>query len=53
MNDCDRHEDKLAAMGPHKKGKSCFYLKNLQEIDLHILKVIIADSIALLKIKHS
>lgn len=53
MNGCEQYKDKLRAMGPHKTGKSCLYLKNLQEIDLHILKEIITDSIAWIRKKHT
>ena len=40
-----RHEERLAALGPHKLGASCLYLKSLQEIDLAVLRAIVADAL--------
>lgn len=39
-------EDDLAALGPHKTGKSCLYLKKLDGVDLDALERIIARSLA-------
>lgn len=44
MNGCERYGEQLKAMGPHKVGKSCLYIKSLQDINLDILKDIITDS---------
>ena len=41
-----RHGALLAALGPHKLGKSCLYLKSLQGIDLDALRAIVADALA-------
>ena len=52
MNGCDRYKEALKSMGPHKVGKSCLYLKNLQDIDLNILKDIIKDSVQFMQKKY-
>jgi hypothetical protein len=39
-------EDDLAALGRHKTGKSCLYVKKLDGIDLDALERIIARSLA-------
>jgi hypothetical protein len=36
--------DLLARLGPHPTGKSCLYLKRLSDIDLDVLKALIAES---------
>jgi hypothetical protein len=36
--------DLLARLGPHSTGKSCLYLKRLSDIDLDVLKALIAES---------
>ena len=53
MNGCERFKEALDALGPYKVGKSCLYLKNLQDIDLSILKDIIQDSIQFMQNKYS
>ena len=42
----ERHGERLKALGPHKLGASCLYLKSLQGVDLDVLRAIIADSLA-------
>ena len=36
--------DLLARLGPHSTGKSCLYLKRLSDIDLDVLKALVAKS---------
>jgi hypothetical protein len=36
--------DLLARLGPHSTGKSCLYLKRLSDVDLAVLKALIAES---------
>jgi hypothetical protein len=36
--------DLLARLGPHSTGKSCLYLKRLSDVDLDVLKALIAES---------
>lgn len=46
MAGLNRYEKQLKKLGKHKVGKSCLYIKNLQDIDLEILKEIVSDSVA-------
>lgn len=39
-------DELLAALGPHKTGKSCLYLTNLAKNDLDVLRTLIAASFA-------
>ena len=43
----------LAKLGPHKLGKSCLYLKNLDEVDLAVIKKLIAVGLKDLKKSHT
>lgn len=38
--------DLLARLGKHKTGRSCLYLKRLSDVDLAVLREIIAGSVA-------
>lgn len=42
----------LAKLGPHKVGKSCLYLKNLEGIDLKVLETLIKEGLKDLKKNH-
>ena len=48
----DRYEDRLQRLGPHKTGKSCLYLKNLDAIDRDVLEEIIRDSVGAMREKY-
>lgn len=39
----------LAALGPHKHGASCLYVKSLDKIDLDVLRQILAESVAVMR----
>lgn len=43
----------LAKLGPHKLGKSCLYIKKLDDIDLKVLETLIKRGISDLKKTHS
>ncbi|MBP7570207.1 MAG: DUF1801 domain-containing protein [Acidobacteria bacterium] len=45
MAGLDGYAEQLARLGKHKAGKSCLYLKRLADIDLGVLRAILADSI--------
>jgi len=45
MPGLERYASALERLGPHKTGKSCLYLKNLETIDRNVLKEIIQDSV--------
>lgn len=40
----EKYEKLLSRLGKHKTGKSCLYIKKLEEIDLEILKKMIKSS---------
>ena len=37
--------DLLARLGPHSVGKSCLYLKRLSDVDLDVLRELVAESV--------
>ena len=41
----DRYADALQRLGPHKTGKSCLYIKNLDGVDRGVLAEILEDSV--------
>ena len=40
-----RYEDQLEQLGPHKTGKSCLYIRNLDAVDRNVLEHIVRDSV--------
>lgn len=40
------HEDALAQLGPHTTGAGCLYIKDLEQIDLAVLRGILERSLA-------
>ncbi len=46
LNGFERHADRLAMLGPHTLGKGCLYIKSLRDVDLGVLRAIVAESIA-------
>ncbi|WP_025620616.1 DUF1801 domain-containing protein [Salinispora cortesiana] len=40
----ERHASTLARLGPHKTGKSCLYLKRLDDVDLAVLRELVDRS---------
>lgn len=38
-------DDLLSKLGPHKLGKSCLYIKKLDDIDLEVLKKLVEGSL--------
>ena len=45
MSGFDRHEAVLAKLGKHRTGKSCLYVKRLEEVDMKILEELVAISV--------
>ncbi|MCA8924616.1 MAG: DUF1801 domain-containing protein [Planctomycetes bacterium] len=43
----------LARLGKHKTGKACLYLNKLSDVDLSVLKQLIADSVAHVRANHA
>ncbi|KYG82695.1 DUF1801 domain-containing protein [Roseivirga echinicomitans] len=40
----DRYEEYMAQLGKHKTGKSCLYIKQIEDVDIEVLKDLIKDS---------
>jgi hypothetical protein len=45
MSGFDGQQELLAQLGPHKTGKSCLYVRDLERIDLGVLRRLIARSL--------
>ena len=45
MDGFGKYDELLSALGPHKTGKSCLYIKKLSDIDLKVLKKLVKASI--------
>jgi hypothetical protein len=52
MDGFDRRAAALKALGRHKTGKSCLYLKSLAEVDLGVLEAMLADSVQTLRARY-
>lgn len=53
MDGFRRHAKHLEQIGPHKKGKSCFYIKRLSDINIDILALMIKESLKAVESKHT
>ena len=53
MNGLDAYSKELEVLGPHKRGRSCLYIKRIQDIDIHVLKGIVTDSVSRIKERYS
>tara|TARA_R110001599_G_C12040134_1_gene641065 strand:- start:339 stop:761 length:423 start_codon:yes stop_codon:yes gene_type:complete len=40
----EKYDDHMSKLGKYKTGKSCLYIKKMEDIDLEILKSLIKDS---------
>lgn len=49
MSGFDEYDELLGKLGKHSTGKSCLYVKRLENIDLDILKDLVAKSVAHMK----
>ena len=47
-----RFDDLMQKLGKHKTGKSCLYIKKLEDVDTDVLKTLIAESVEYLKNKY-
>ena len=45
----EQYEDLLDDLGKFKTGKSCLYLKRLQDVDLDVLRELVRQSVALME----
>ncbi|MCG2836745.1 DUF1801 domain-containing protein [Photobacterium sp. WH77] len=46
------HQDQLRQLGQHKLGKSCLYIKRLDDIDLSVLRAMLSQHIEMMKQKY-
>jgi len=52
MDGFDRHEELMQQLGKYKTGKSCLYIKKLEDIDLEVLKDLVNESVAYISEKY-
>lgn len=48
----DRYTELMEKLGKHKTGKSCLYIKKLDEVDRGVLRDLVKESIAYMKNKY-
>jgi len=48
----ERYQALMKQLGPHRTGKSCLYVKNLEAIDRGVLEEIVRDSVARMREKY-
>ena len=48
MSGFEEYDNLMSKLGKYKNGKSCIYIKQIEDIDLEILKQLIAESIIML-----
>ena len=53
MSGFSEYETLMQQLGKYKTGKSCLYIKNLNHVDMEILKQLIQASVAYIKQKYS
>lgn len=46
LDGVDAHSDALAQLGPHSTGAGCLYIKDLEKVDLDVLRGILERSLA-------
>lgn len=49
----ERYEKLMADLGKYKTGKSCLYIKSLDDVDMKILKELISDSVSYMNNKYN
>lgn len=45
MTSLDGHQDLLAALGRHTRGKGCLYVRRLDDIDLEVLRALLTRTV--------
>ena len=53
MDGFDAHAERMEVLGKYKTGKSCLYVKKLEDIDLDVLRRIIEQSVATMRARYS
>lgn len=46
LDDTGRHAGALSKLGPHTLGKGCLYIKDLEKVDLDVLRGILESTLA-------
>ena len=46
LDDTARHGDALSTLGPHTLGKGCLYIKDLEKVDIGVLRGILESTLA-------
>ena len=46
LDDTERHADALSDLGPHTVSKGCLYVKDLEKVDLDVLRDILESTLA-------
>ena len=49
MGGHERYQELFARLGKHRTGKSCLYINKLDDVDLDVLREIIAESVAYMR----
>ena len=49
MNGFSRYNELLSKLGKYKTGKSCLYIKDIEDVDLRVLEELISTSVEFLK----
>lgn len=49
----DRYEELMSRLGKHKTGKSCLYLKSLDDVDMDVLRELITESVEAMRLTNS
>jgi len=52
MGGFEQHEQRLAELGKHRLGRACLYINKLADVNVDILREIIADSVARTRRNH-
>ena len=52
MEGFSRHSELMDSLGKYKTGKSCLYIKKLEDIDMDVLKHLIETSVAAMREKY-
>jgi len=49
MSGFDQYDELMSRLGKHKTGKSCLYIKKLEDIDLATLKELVQQSVEIMR----
>jgi len=53
MSGFDEYDQLLSKLGKHSTGKSCLYIKKIEEVDVDVLKKLVKKSVAHMEETHS